>query len=110
MVQMSSVNAVYPTDVNHDGKTDLVIGGNNFGFPPQFGGLDASFGHVLLNKGKGEFEWIDANTSGLNLPGEIRDIKEVTGMGKRYILIVQNDQVPALYQIPGLGGISSKAK
>ena len=99
MVQLSSVNAICVTDINHDNKPDLVIGGNKFGFPPQFGRLDASYGSVLLNNGKGNFEWIETNTSGLNLTGEIKDIKEIKGKDKRYILIVRNDQFPILYQI-----------
>jgi hypothetical protein len=31
-VQFSSVNAILCTDVNQDGETDLVLGGNQFGF------------------------------------------------------------------------------
>ena len=91
--------ASYASYVNHDGQPDIVMGGNNFGFPPQFGRLDASFGEILLNKGRGNFEWVNAGTSGLNLPGEIRDIKEITGKDKRYMLVLQNDQVPLLYEI-----------
>ncbi|MEO7293702.1 MAG: VCBS repeat-containing protein, partial [Ginsengibacter sp.] len=99
IVQLSSVNAVCVTDINHDNKPDLVIGGNKFGFPPQFGRLDASYGSVLLNNGKGNFEWIESNRSGLNLTGEIKDIKEIKVKDKGYILVVRNDQFPILYQI-----------
>ena len=99
MVQLSSVNAVYCTDVNSDGKPDLLLGGNMFSFPPQFGRLDGSYGHVLLNDGKGEFRWIDAVQSGLSLRGETRDIKEISAKDKRYILVVQNDRLPVMYQV-----------
>ncbi|MEO7561993.1 MAG: FG-GAP and VCBS repeat-containing protein, partial [Ferruginibacter sp.] len=98
-LQLSSVNAVYATDINNDNKPDLVLGGNNFNFPPQFGRLDASYGDVLLNKGNAKFEWIPPVTSGIKLTGEIRDIKQITGNGKRYILVVRNDKIPVLYQI-----------
>ena len=54
MVQLSSVNAIEITDVNNDNKADLITGGNLFTFPPQFGRLDASYGHVLLMNGTGE--------------------------------------------------------
>ncbi len=77
----------------------LYWGGNLFGFPPQFGRLDASYGHVLTNKGEGTFTWIENKTSGLDLRGEIKDIKELNGKtGKRY-LITRNDQLPVILQV-----------
>ena len=69
MVQLSSVNAIHCTDINKDGLPDLILGGNNFGLQPQFSRLDASFGHVLLNMGKGVFNWIDAKQSGHGITG-----------------------------------------
>jgi hypothetical protein len=98
-LQLSSVNAMQVIDINNDNRQDLVLGGNNFNFPPQFGRLDASYGDVLLNRGNLKFEWIAPARSGINLPGEVRDIKQIKSKNKSYILIVQNDQVPALYQI-----------
>jgi hypothetical protein len=53
--QLSCINAIKCLDVNNDGFTDIIIGGNNFGFPPMMGRLDASFGSILLNDGKGNF-------------------------------------------------------
>jgi hypothetical protein len=99
MAQLSSINAIISMDVNIDSKPDLVMGGNNFEFHPQFGRLDASFGIVLLNQGDGKFEWMNGARSGVVIPGEIRDIKEITGKDKRYVLVAQNDQVPILYEI-----------
>ena len=55
MTQLSSTNAICITDINNDNKPDLIIGGNKFGFPPQFGRLDASYGDVLINTGSGKF-------------------------------------------------------
>jgi hypothetical protein len=99
MVQLSSVNAIEITDINGDNKPDLVAGGNMFGFPPQFGRLDASYGHVLLNNGKGGFNWVAPAQSGLNLNGAIKDIKKIDNKDKGYILVVRNDKTPALYRI-----------
>ena len=98
-LQLSSVNSVQVIDINNDNKPDIILGGNNFNFPPQFGRLDASYGDVLINKGNLKFEWIESARSGINLPGEVRDIKLIKGKDKNYILIVQNDSVPVLYQL-----------
>ena len=80
-------------------KMDLIIGGNKFNFPPQFGRLDASTGDVLINQGSGKFKRIGSRISGLNLTGEVRDIKEINSKDKRYILVALNDQFPVLYQL-----------
>lgn len=98
-IQFSSVNAIHCTDVNNDGFTDIVLGGNLFHFLPQFGRLDASFGHVMLNNGKAEFKDLSSNESGLQLRGEIKDIVEIKGSGKDHLLFLQNDEYPALFQI-----------
>ncbi|MEI9806416.1 MAG: FG-GAP repeat protein [Bacteroidota bacterium] len=99
MVQLSSVNAILLTDINHDNKADLMMGGNLFGFPPQFGRLDGSYGYMLTNDGKGDFQWIGPKQSGLSLHGAIKGIREVKSNGTRYIVVVQNDDRPALYRI-----------
>ena len=98
-VQLSSVNAISCIDINNDKKPDVILGGNMFQFPPQFGRLDASFGDVLINEGKGQFRRIEPGWSGLKLWGEVKDIKEITGTGTRYILVAQNDKTPELFKI-----------
>lgn len=101
-VQLSSVNAICPSDVNSDGKIDLVLAGNLFTFPPQFGRLDASYGHVLLNRGNGEFDYISTQTSGLLLKGETKDIEEIQTPVGRHFLITQNDSIPVFYRLKSL--------
>ena len=97
-VQLSSLNALFITDINSDGYPDIIGGGNNFGFIPQFGRLDASSGHVLLNNGKGGFNWIPRNRTGMEVSGQIRDIKAIqTPSGTRF-LVLQNDQFPVLFK------------
>jgi enediyne biosynthesis protein E4 len=100
MLQLSSVNAIALEDVNEDGRLDMIVGGNRFGFPPQFGRLDAGYGHVLLNEGKGKYRWIGGQESGVSLRGEIRTIENIKGNGtQRYLLMVLNDQLPVLYKV-----------
>jgi hypothetical protein len=112
MVQLSSVNAIRCADLNHDGLPDLVLGGNNFTYPPQFGRLDASLGHVLLNEGKGQFKWLYPDASGLDITGMVRDIAFIRGAGKEYLLFLINDEFPALYEIKSRapGPLSAKTR
>jgi hypothetical protein len=98
-VQLSSVNAIRILDVDNDGRPDLVMGGNEFGFLPQFGRLDAGNGHILLNKDNGQFEWIGSSHSGLDIPGQTRDIAPIPARNKVYLLFLQNDEIPALYEL-----------
>lgn len=97
--QLSCVNVIHCMDVNNDGHTDLVLGGNQFGFLPQFERLDASLGDVLINNGKGDFIWQDAMQTGLKLRGEVRDISAIKTGNKNYLLFLQNNEYPILYQV-----------
>lgn len=97
MVQLSSVCAISCLDVNHDGHIDLVMGGNEFGFLPQFGRLDGSTGDILLGDGKGGFTWQDAGRTGLNLTGQVRDITPIQTKKGVVLLFLQNDEYPLLY-------------
>ncbi|HEY8893497.1 MAG TPA: hypothetical protein VIM79_01735, partial [Niastella sp.] len=98
----SMVTAILCTDINKDGFIDLVLGGNKSGFPPQFGQLDASYGDVLLNNGKGGFTCLSSQQSGVMVNGEVRDITLISGTGMNYILFARNDDYPVLYSIKSL--------
>jgi len=99
MCQLSCINVFYPIDINNDKLPDLVTGGNQFGFLPQFERLDANFGDVLINDGKGKFVWQDDAKTGINLRGEMRDIKEIKIKGETYLLFLQNNEQPVLMKL-----------
>ncbi|HZK70792.1 MAG TPA: hypothetical protein VFD03_04625, partial [Clostridia bacterium] len=84
---------------NNDGFMDLILGGNKFGFPPQFGRLDASYGDILINNHKGGFTRLDYNQSGLEIKGEVKDIQEIPSLKNKYLLFLINDDYPVLYEI-----------
>jgi enediyne biosynthesis protein E4 len=98
-VQFSSVNAVWCTDVNGDGLPDLLAGGNNYHCLPQFSRLDASFGHLLLNKGKRQFAEIQPGESGIVIEGEVRDILSINIKQEKNILFLRNNNTPLLYKV-----------
>lgn len=98
-VQLAPVKAIYCTDLNGDGKKDLLLGGNDYGFMPQFGRSDASFGHVLLNRGSGNFEWIKNRESGFFVRGEIKQLVPMTVKGKKHLLTLINNQQPLYFTL-----------
>ena len=93
------MDAIQPLDIDHDGHTDLVLGGNEFGFLPQFGRLDGSIGNVLLGDGKGNFSCVSPDRAGLDLPGQLRDIAILPSKNQLFLLFLQNDEYPALYAV-----------
>ena len=100
-VQFSSVNAIVCHDFNQDGRPDLVMGGNQFHFQPQFSRLDASYGHFIINKGRSQWEWVAPRQSGLELRGMVRDIRLLPITGRTGLLFLQNDESPVFYTFSG---------
>jgi hypothetical protein len=98
-VQFSSLNAMVSTDVNADGKTDLIMGGNQFGFLPQFGRLDANYGLVLINKGKRVLEVVEDKQSGLVITGQVRDMVLFQQGAQKKILFFRNNQAPVFMKL-----------
>jgi hypothetical protein len=98
-IQLSSVNAINMEDINSDGYPDIIAGGNFFDLLPQFGRLDASAGHVLMNDKKGNFAAVPANRSGINVPGETRDIVSLKYKNDDCILFLENNDYPVMYKL-----------
>ncbi len=98
-VQWSCVCGISCTDINNDGFTDLVMGGNNFDFKPQFSRQDASFGHVLLGNGKLGFDWKSYSESGLFIRDQIRHLKPFSDkIGRKFIFAATNNEKPRVYK------------
>jgi len=98
-IQFSSVNAITCSDINGDGKPEIITGGNLFDFTPQFGRLDANYGSVMINKGHREFQILSTSQAGIQVSGQIRDIKVLATKNDKKILFLRNDDFPALYRI-----------
>ena len=87
------------TDLNADGRLDLVMGGNQFGFLPQFGRLDANYGLVLINNGKRRLEVLEDKQSGLAITGQVRDMVLFDMPTQKRILFIRNNQVPVFMKL-----------
>lgn len=96
-VQFSCIKAIQVQDINGDGKKDLFLAGNDAGFMPQYGKLDASFGHFLLNKGNGQFQRLENRDSGFFIRGDVKVILPLEIQGKKHLLVTVNNQKPKLF-------------
>ena len=98
-VQFSCVNAICSMDVNNDGILDLILGGNQYEFKPQFSRLDANYGSVLLGSKKGTFSWMPYNQSGFSIKGEVRQLKTIKDKTKAVsIVAVVNNSIPKIFK------------
>jgi len=90
-IQYSPVYSLLATDIDSDGKPDILAGGNLYSVKPEVGRYDASFGSVLEGDGKGGFKNIQAGISGFRLDGEVRNILEVKTAAGRKILVAKSN-------------------
>ncbi|WP_228853421.1 VCBS repeat-containing protein [Aegicerativicinus sediminis] len=99
-VQLSCVCGINCTDINDDGNIDLIMGGNNYEYRPQFSRLDASYGHVLLGDGNNNFEWQPYEQSGFFIKGEVKHLDKIRDKhGNSYIFTALNDDKPKVFKI-----------
>jgi hypothetical protein len=99
-VQFSCVCGIHCVDINNDGNLDLLLGGNKYGYKPQFSRQDANYGSLLLGDGKGNFAWEPYATSGFFVDGEIKSIKILkTKSGLKSVIVARNNEQPKLFKI-----------
>jgi len=99
-VQFSSVSGISTLDINDDGNLDLIMGGNNFEFKPQYSRLDASYGNVLLGDGNLNFTWQDYKKSGFSVKNEIKHLKTFKDKnGKIFVIAAINNEKPKIFRI-----------
>ena len=100
--QIAPVKAVLAGDFDGDGRTDLLLAGNELGVPPVFGPYDASYGLLLLGKADSGFEPIELPQDGLVLDGQVRHIKALRQAGgARLIVVARNDGKLQVLRIAG---------
>ncbi len=98
-VQFSSVNTICTYDINKDGILDIILGGNDYNFKPQFGRLDSNYGSILLGNKNGTFTWESYKQSGFFLKGEIKHIQKIKNKNNAIsILAVINDTTPKIFK------------
>ena len=89
--QFSPVFGIASDDFDHDGRTDLILGGNFYQAKPEVGINDASYGTYLKGDGNGGFNFVPAVQSGLFVRGAVRDIKSIDVNGKKMLIVSRNN-------------------
>lgn len=78
--QYAPVNAITMADINHDGKRDLILAGNNLHTRIKFSTYDANRGALFYGDGKGNFTYQPQYKSGLQLKGMVRSSCTIDGI------------------------------
>jgi hypothetical protein len=86
-------------DIDNDGHLDVIAVGNLNAVQPDIGRFDAGYGVVLKGDGKGGFDCLSSQQSGLLIRGEGRDVESVnTSKNKKIFLISRNNNSVKVFQ------------
>jgi enediyne biosynthesis protein E4 len=96
--QYAPVHGIVTTDVNKDGKKDILLAGNNTWTRIKFGRYSASHGILLLGDGKNNFSYVPQTKSGLNIKGNVRSLQLIND---KHIIAGVNNGAAVLLKING---------
>ena len=99
LAQIAPVFGMRTADFDQDGILDLITGGNLYGTRVKLGRFDASKGEFFKGNGDGSFKSIPYSKSGLNSPGETRDIVPIIIEGKPHLLFAKNNAPVEVYEL-----------
>jgi enediyne biosynthesis protein E4 len=91
------VYAIATGDFDHDGKQDIVLGGNTDHARIKIGKIDAGYGMMLKGDGKGNFTYVPQLESGLSIRGCIRDIVQTGDKKNEKLIFTINNDTPQIY-------------
>jgi hypothetical protein len=94
-MQWSSISSFITEDMNGDGRKDIIAAGNFYGAIPYEGNYDAGGLNILLQNKTNDWSWLPFTQVGLQINGEIRDIKTTRMAGGKtgYLFALNNDKI-----------------
>jgi len=99
VAQLSPVKAIEKTDINRDGKIDLIVAGNMLESEIETTRGDAGLGAILLGDGQGNFEAQTPLSTGFMADKNVRDLELIDSKKGKYLLVVNNNEESELFLI-----------
>lgn len=96
--QFTPVYSIMAEDFDHDGKCDIILGGNQYRAKPETGIYAAGYGLFLKGNGDGTFLSVPAVASGFKVNGEIRDLKIINVNKNHLITVARNNDNLQFYK------------
>ncbi|HSK12177.1 MAG TPA: VCBS repeat-containing protein, partial [Phnomibacter sp.] len=97
-VQFSPVQAIDVLEVS--GGQQITMAGNYYPWRIQWGQMDASYGWVLLNNGKGKITCLHPRETGFWVGGDVRSMVRINGDGKGTWIIGRHNSRTLAYEQP----------
>ncbi len=97
--QFSVVTKILSGDYNADGKTDLLLFGNRTDNRLKIGAIDANYGCLLLNDGKGSFNYVPQTSSGLCIMGDVKAADTLAINKQNYLFVGVSNGPLQFYKI-----------
>ncbi|MFD0792355.1 FG-GAP-like repeat-containing protein [Mucilaginibacter litoreus] len=97
--QLSSVNTIICDDIDNSGTPYLILAGNFYGFKPEVGRLDASYGTVYKYTNNG-FIYYPPSKSGIKISGQVRSsVVLKNANAQKYFMFGLNDDKLKAYKL-----------
>jgi hypothetical protein len=96
-VQLSPISSFAFTDINNDGKDEILLAGNLYNVEVETERYDAFKGGVLSLTAKG-FDSLPASQTGFLTAGDVRSVNVLKTNGKENILVSRNNDGVMLFE------------
>jgi len=98
-VQLSSINGIVSSDFNNDQHLNIVITGNLYNAEVETTRNDAGYGYLLYGDGQGNFTPVPYAESGIYIPFDTKDLKQLKGKNRTLIIAANNSNTLTIFQL-----------
>jgi len=99
MAQISAVNAIITDDLNGDGCSDILIGGNIFRTDPDIPRMDAGKGLFMRGSCSETFIPVPFRESGFLAPMDVKAMEIIKGPAHKFVAVGNNNGPLQLFQV-----------